>query len=141
MKSKLISGRKFGSDFDETERRKIVKDYLSGQMTKRDIWAKYTGSYEEHGQILNWMRLYGYSETFSDVKKRTIFANMSKNKNQNQSVKDFELEKLRKRVQELEKEVSESRMHAAAYSTMIDIAERELDIKIRKKSVTKPLKP
>ena len=50
----------------------------------------------------------------------------------------FELLQLRKRVEELEKELKDAQMKAIAFSTMVDIAEKELKISIRKKLNTKP---
>ncbi|MBK7032051.1 MAG: hypothetical protein IPH49_01980 [Ignavibacteria bacterium] len=50
----------------------------------------------------------------------------------------FELETLRKRVAELEKRLQEAEYKATAYSTMVDIAEKELKVTIRKKFDTKP---
>jgi cell division septum initiation protein DivIVA len=52
----------------------------------------------------------------------------------------FEVLQLKKRVNELEKQLKDSEMKAIAFSTMIDIAETEFNIPIRKKSNTKPLK-
>ena len=50
----------------------------------------------------------------------------------------FELLQLRKRVEELEKELKDAQMKAIAFSTMVDLAEKELNISIRKKLNTKP---
>jgi hypothetical protein len=50
----------------------------------------------------------------------------------------FELLQLRKRVEELEKELKDAQMKAIAFSTMVDLAEKELKISIRKKLNTKP---
>jgi hypothetical protein len=89
------------------------------------------------------MRRFGYSE--SDNLKIPTFASSKKcmpmvgersrtmKKKQDLGVATFELLQLRKRVVELEKQVSESEMKAVAFSTMVDIAEREFGIVIRKK--------
>lgn len=53
---------------------------------------------------------------------------------------DFEVLKLKKRIEELEKQLQTSEMKAIAFSTMVDIAEKEFDIPIRKKHNTKPSK-
>ena len=50
----------------------------------------------------------------------------------------FELLQLRKRIEELEKELKDAQMKAIAFSTMVDLAEKELKISIRKKLNTKP---
>ncbi len=50
---------------------------------------------------------------------------------------DFETLQLKKRIAELEKKLKDADMKAIAYSTMIDIAEKEFNIPIRKKYNTK----
>jgi hypothetical protein len=50
---------------------------------------------------------------------------------------DFEKLQLEKRIAELEKQVQMAEMKAIAFSTMVDIAEREFNISIRKKYNTK----
>ena len=52
----------------------------------------------------------------------------------------FENLQLKKRVSELENQLKDAEMKAIAFSTMIDIAEKEFNIPIRKKANTKPLK-
>jgi transposase len=54
------------------------------------------------------------------------------------SEQDFELAKLKNRVAELEDKLRTSEMKAIAFSTMVDIAEKEFNIPIRKKLNTKP---
>jgi transposase len=52
-----------------------------------------------------------------------------------------EVASLQKRIKELEKQLSHEQLRALGFETMIDIAEKELKIDIRKKSYTKPSKP
>ncbi|MFY0255168.1 hypothetical protein ACDQ55_14565 [Chitinophaga sp. 30R24] len=51
---------------------------------------------------------------------------------------DFEKKQLEKRIADLEKQLKEGEMKAIAFSTMVDIAEKEFKIPIRKKYNTKP---
>ena len=37
--------------FTEAEKHKIIQELISTQCTKVEIWEKYTGEEEEHGQI------------------------------------------------------------------------------------------
>lgn len=48
-----------------------------------------------------------------------------------------EAEELRRKVAKLEKDLKAAELRAEAYSLMIDLAERELKVAIRKKSGTK----
>lgn len=141
-KSKVISGLRNGSSFTITERHHIIQEMLSSQCTKREIWKKYTGQSEEHGCLLKWMRQLGYNE-FS-VRRFTFDENvslMTKKKNHLPIEEEsFEILQLKKRVLELENQLKDAEMKAIAFSTMVDIAEKEFNIPIRKKLNTKPLK-
>ncbi|HET6245684.1 MAG: hypothetical protein H0V01_00305 [Bacteroidetes bacterium] len=52
----------------------------------------------------------------------------------------FENLQLKKRVAELEKQLKEAELKAIVFSTMVDIAEKEFKIPIRKKHNIKPQK-
>lgn len=146
--SKVISGfvdfsrrRAPRVDFTTKQKHTIIQDYLSSGLTKRDIWEKYTGRHTEHGRILLWMRELGYEE--SVPQRITSFVSNSlpmKKKELAPDEDSFETLQLKKRIAELEQQVSESEMKATAFSTMVDIAEKEFNISIRKKYNTKPLK-
>jgi len=129
--------------FSESEKRQIIEDYLQSGENKQNIWEKYTGRRREHGAIARWMREYGYlsiskkiSITFTGRKNK-----MGKQKKAKQEIEigtEFENYQLKKRILELEKKLQESEMKSIAYETMIEIAERELNISIKKKFNTKP---
>jgi hypothetical protein len=128
--------------FTDDQKHTIINDYLTSGKTKREIWEKYTGRTEEHGQILRWMRKFGYRDTLSA--KRLNFVRytdqMKKKKTSEESGESFENLQLKKRIEELEKQLKDAEMKAIAYSTMVDIAEKEFNISIRKKLSTKPSK-
>lgn len=44
-----------GGSLSWEEREAMIQEYLTGNYTKKDLWKKYTGQREEHGQLLNWM--------------------------------------------------------------------------------------
>jgi hypothetical protein len=52
----------------------------------------------------------------------------------------FEYAKLQRRIEELEEQLLESELKAITFQTLIDVAERELHISIKKKFNTKPSK-
>lgn len=143
QESKVILGLKKGKYFTDPERHQIIQEYLNGYITKQSIWEKYTGQVEEHGQLLRWMRQLGYDEVFKT--RRPKFALNPVLMNSHMATKDsseesFENLQLKKRIAELEAQLKDAEMKAIAYSTMVDIAEKELNIAIRKKYNTKPLK-
>lgn len=131
--------------FTEEEKHKIINDLISTGCTKTEVWKKYTGEEQEHGQILRWMKELGYD---SGVLARSpnIVSNlypMAKKKiKHDKSVKteddSFENMQLKRRIAELEKQLKDAELKAIAFSTMVDIAEREFNIPIRKKLNTKP---
>ena len=142
-KSKGISGLAKRPWFDVSQRHQIIQELLSSGCTKQEIWAKYTDGIMHHGEIVRWMRQLGY--TCESPKRRSIFAENSTvmpRKGLYTTLPDesFEILQLKKRVSELEKQLKDTEMKAIAFSTMIDIAETEFNIPIRKKSNTKPLK-
>jgi transposase len=140
-KSKVILGFKQGGTFTEEERHQIIQEYLSSGKTKIEIWHKYTGQTNEHGHLLQWMRQLGYQDEQS-LKRIGFDGNqtqMAKKKNI-QGEDSFEILQLKKRILELENQLKDAEMKAIAFSTMVDIAEEQFNIPIRKKVSTKPLK-
>ena len=149
-KSNQISRNKVGKIiqksskyFSEAEKHFIIQELLSTGCTKVHIWEKYTGKTEEHGHILRWMRQLGYDTKIKtrrpnfDTKTRGMTKRKS-NKSDNTSCDDFETLQLKIRIAELEKKLKDAEIKAIAYSVMVDIAEKEYNIPIRKKYNTKP---
>ena len=48
--------KKAGKYYIETEKLYIIQELISTQFTKVEIWKKYSGKEEEHGQLLRWMK-------------------------------------------------------------------------------------
>ena len=141
--SKVISGLRRGGSFTISERHQIIKEMLSSNCTRTEIWRKYTGQSEEHGFLLRWMRQLGYPIELT-VRRPTFGGNnnlMAKKKTSSPIAEEsFEILQLKKRINELENQLKDAEMKAIAFSTMVDIAEKEFKIPIRKKLNTKPLK-
>jgi len=138
MDKKII--QKSARYFTNEERHSIIQEMLSNNCTKQEIWKKYTGEKEEHGGLLRWMRSLGYP-TQDVVKHATLVSNVDtmprKNKIEAEE-NSFENLQLKKRVAALEKQLKDAELKAIAFSTMVDIAEKEFKIPIRKKLNTKP---
>lgn len=126
--------------FTDQEKHEVINDYLSSGLTKELIWRKYTGK-SDHGALLKWMRELGYVEQQKPISRNFAVTTyqMSKKKAQSHPVdQDFETLQLKKRILELEKQLKDAELKAIAFSTMVDIAEKEFKIPIRKKYNTKP---
>ncbi|HNF41938.1 MAG TPA: hypothetical protein PLS40_13255 [Bacteroidia bacterium] len=143
MDKKII--QKAGKYFTVEEKHKIIQELISAQCTKVEIWEKYTGQEEEHGQLLRWMRQLGYN-TGIKTRRPNIVSNLypmaqkkiKQDKAVNNDDESFENLQLKKRIAELEKQLKDAEMKAIAFSTMVDIAEDMFKIPIRKKLNTKP---
>lgn len=148
LRSKLISGLRISHNggtrlfFKEDEKHMIIQDYFSSGKTKTEIWKKYTGQSQEHGYLLRWMRQLGYVDSISSKKPNLVsnMIDMPKENNKENRSETFENLRLKKKIENLEKQLKDAEMKALAYSTMIDIAEKELKISIKKKHNTKPSK-
>ena len=148
-KGKLISGltdiqivRKPNKYFTNVEKHLIIQEMLETGCTKVEIWEKYTGQQEEHGQLLRWMRKLGYDDSIP-TRRPNFVSNpiqMKNKKTDEKTTESFENLQLKKRIEELEAQLKDAEMKAIAFSTMVDIAEKEFNIPIRKKYNTKPSK-
>lgn len=136
--SKVILGQWYNNRlyFSDHEKKLIIDDYLSGNESKQSIYKRYTGYPAENGKLTMWMRKFGIEDKFV---KNTNFVSMTKHKKQKaEGSDDFEMLKLKNRIMDLEKQLQTAEMKAIAFSTMVDIAEKEFNIPIRKKHNTKP---
>ena len=131
-----ILGKRVGKSvyFTDSEKRIIIEDYLSGNESKRSVFKRYSGHDEEHGTLLRWLHRFGYKDKSSNS---STFVDMSSKKKKEIDSVDFETLKLKKRIEELENQLQTAEMKAIAFSTMVDIAEKEFNIPIRKKHNTK----
>ena len=143
MRSKII--KKAGRHFSIEDQHKIIQEMISNGTTKRAIWKKYTGQDEEKGQLFRWMNKLGYApyrpRKTATLKDRNV--SMAKKNNAQRDTnagQDFDRLQLEKRIFELERQLKEAELKAIAYSTMVDLAEKEFKVPIRKKFNTKPLK-
>jgi transposase len=118
--------------FEESTKRRMIEDYLKGNQSKAEIWRRYTGETEEHGKIIKWMRQLGYLER-TLVTGSVSLLNMPGNTQPPQS----SVEELQKKIKQLEQQLLDSQLKEEAYRRMIDIAEKELKVSIRKKPNTK----
>lgn len=106
--------------FSETFKLHVINEVLSGRLSKEDARRRY--KIKGKSAILSWLRKFGSPN----------FVNMS-DPSSNQ-------EDLQAKIKRLEQALEDALLKAEGYSKMIDIAERELKISIRKKSNTKQSK-
>lgn len=107
---------------------KIVHEYLNTGVGRDELQSKY--GFGGNNCISNWMRKFG----LNSPDKHQIQLQQTMTKESQKTPRERELEK---KVKQLEKELEHEKLRTLALDTMINIAERELNIPIRKKSGAK----
>jgi len=123
--------------YEEPFRRMVIEEYLSTGCLKKDLLAKY--HIGGKGAIQRWMRLYGYVDTHRGRRERVNFMLPFSNRCSMPSHKlnASQVEDLQRKVQELELQLQDERLRSEAYLRIIEKAEAELKIQIKKKPSTK----
>ena len=112
------------SPYPQSFREQVCRDYLSSDLSYRLIAEKY--GLPSPVTVRFWV--YAFQEK-SDI-GAIPFPPMTEKEKQDQAA-------LLKRISELEKRLADAELRALALDTMIDVAEEELEIEIRKKPGTK----
>jgi transposase-like protein len=106
----------------------VVQEYLNTDHSQAELKKKY--GFSGNNCISNWMRKFGMKTP--DEQKIQLHQVMKK-----ESEKTKQELELEAKIRELEKSLDYERLKTLALNTMIDIAERDLKISIRKKHGTK----
>ena len=132
MSSNNVKKRRRPAQYYSDEfKMQVCQEYLSGDCTKVDLLKKHNIRYRSAIQV--WMRKFGLHDKYITVNPpQQPFPPMSSEPTNQSSDQD-----LQKRIKQLEHDLEEAQLKEAAYRKMIEIAERELKIDIRKKSTTK----
>jgi transposase-like protein len=120
------------TNYSEAFKRQVISEFESGLSSKATLKRKYGIS--GHSCIDNWLKKYGKF----DYHNYLSIGRPMKDKDK-QYIKELEA-KLRVHEKHLEKQLIEKQAELDAYKKFIEIAERELNIKIIKKSGTKQSK-
>ena len=109
----------------------VIQEYLAGGTSYRQLSAKYGMSRDV---INKWVLIHQGIHNLPPTKKQEKYSTSSmnsspkKSSSQNQSV-----EALQQKIAALEKQLEWEKLRAEALDTMINIAEKDLNIQIRKK--------
>jgi len=106
----------------------VVQEYLGTAMSQKELMLKY--NIRGANCITQWMRKFGLQSP--DQQQIELQRTMSKEVEK--TAKERELES---KVKQLEQQLEHEKFRTLALNTMIDIAERDLKIVIRKKSGAK----
>ncbi len=118
--------------YSEEFKRKIITEYLESDLTKREILDKY--GIKANSAIQEWLRKFGITDPYAKMDYNGL-PNTNRLKKKKPDISEVELENyaLNKRVKELEKLLSEEKLRSEMYSRVIEIAEKDLKLNIRKK--------
>ena len=115
--------------YSESFKWKVVQEVISGRFTKEEARRVY--GIRGNCAILYWMRQYSGNTSYRTSKKLGSFADMPHDK---------ELQELRAKVSTLEQELRLANQRADLWQQMIEVAEKELNVDIKKKSGARLLK-
>ena len=116
--------------YEPAERVEIVREFLTGKYTVRQIMDKYMLNAE--ATLFSWLAAY-----ISEAQSLSLQANTVNDSDMAKKSKDDQIKELKERLRQAEKRAETEELRAKAYSKMIDVAEETFNIPIRKKSGTK----
>lgn len=102
----------------------VARDYIFGDLSYPQVAEKY-GLSSPH-KVENWVRSYRKRSKIEEIE----YAPMTEEDKQDQKA-------LKEQIAKLKKQLADAELRALAYDTMIDVAEEQLGIEIRKKPGTK----
>lgn len=125
----------FKPSYDRAFKEKVVNEYLVTGCTKMFLIRKYDIRFKS--AIQTWMRILGYKDPqqgpqlpkFGGIKFSSLPKHLKKS---GKSVTD-----LQQKIRELERQLEDEKLRSEAYARIIDKAEQELKIPLRKKPNTK----
>jgi transposase-like protein len=137
MKDKKVSEPRPARHLSEGFKRKVIEEYLRTGEPKLHIQKRY--GILDMSAIHKWMKKYGYKDihgkvSYFEVANQMEPAIVAKSKFK---AKEQDQVELAKRIKELERQLEDEKLRSEAYRLMIEIAEKELKIPIRKKPNTK----
>ena len=135
QKAKKI--RRENQHYSNDFKRKVIEEYLSTGCSKESLLRKY--SIRFGGAIQLWMRQLGYEDIY---KEKPYFSSLRddslKKQDSQQGAQDPEDEaSLKKRIKQLERQLEDEKFRSEMYDRMINLAEKQFKITIRKKPNTK----
>ena len=119
------------SKYSETFKWKVVQEVLTGKLTKEAARVAY--GIKSNCAILYWMRKYSGNDDYRNTHSLTNdFSAMHNSREQDES---------KERIKQLEEELRRANLRADLWQKMIEVAEEQLKIDIKKKYGAQPSKP
>jgi transposase len=124
---KQIKGKLIQLYSDEFKKA-VCEEYLKGTSSKMDIQRKYRICYKS--AIVTWLRKFGYAK-----QPPSHYPVVSTLHFMGKSNKDTQA--LEQKIKMLEQQLADAELKVVVYDKLIEVAERDLNISIRKKRNTK----
>ena len=122
----------FRPHYKRSFKKKVIEEYLSTGCTKMFLLRKYNIQFKS--AIQTWMRIMGYTDPRRQSQKlkfgQIIITSLPKKKK-------LPATDLEKKIRELERQLEDEKLRSEAYARIIEIAEKEYKIPIRKKPNTR----
>ena len=122
----------FQPHYKRSFKKKVIEEYLSTGCTKMFLLRKYNIQFKS--AIQTWMRILGYTDPHRQPQKlkfgKIIITSLPKKKKLPET-------DLQKKIRELERQLEDEKLRSEAYARIIEIAEKEYKIPIRKKPNTR----
>ena len=128
----------FNSKYPEKFKRKVIEEYLRTGCAKMDLIRKY--KIQSKSGITSWMQELGYEDTrrkmyyFEVLNRATLMAGKKQKK---QKPVLSEQSALLEKIKLLELKLEEEKFKTEMYCRMVEMAEKDLHIPIRKKYSTR----
>lgn len=110
--------------FPEELQLKIVEEYLTTSLSIKELKSKY--GIRSDGNIYNWMRKFGITKPNDEQIKLQNAMSQEKDKTPQERA-------LEEKVENLKQELEHEKLRSLTLNKLIDVAERDLKIDIRKK--------
>lgn len=123
-------GKKRVNVYSDAFKWRVVQEVISGKLNKEEARKVY--GIRSNSAIVYWMRKFSGNTQYRTNKKVGIFADMPKDK---------EVIELKEKIAQLEQELRTANLRADLWQQMIEVAEKNLHIDIKKKPGAQPLKP
>ena len=117
------------SKYSHSFRQQVAMDYEKGYLSYLQVAEKY--GLKGRDTVKEWVKT--FRKNGEICSSDSILATMTDQEKRDADAKDL-------RIKELERLLEDERLRSLAYSTMIDVAEEELGVPIRKKSGPKQSK-
>ncbi len=116
--------------FAKSDKLSILREYYENGVSLYSISKKYR---IDHSVLCRWIKMYPFESESLSLASETIEDVMARRK----SNEPDEIAKLQARIKSLEKALAFSQLETKARDLMIDLAEKQENIQIRKKSGAK----